>query len=81
MDKNGLPDLKAYGELYGADGTYGLQGMIFNGIAKIRVTAPGRWLAVVNIRKPVNKENGPKELIGKALTTGYNASVTFFVRP
>ncbi len=81
MDKNGLPDLKAYGELYGADGSYGLRGMILNGIAKIRVTAPGRWLATVNVRKPVNKENGPKELIGKALTTGYNASATFFVRP
>ncbi len=80
-DKNGLPDLKAYGELYGADGSFGLRGMIFNGIAKIRVTAPGRWLATVNVTKPVNKENGPKELIGKALETGYNASATFFVRP
>ncbi len=80
-DKNGQPDVKAYGECYGADGSYGLRGGIFNGMAKIRVTAPGRWLATVNVRKPVNKENGPKELIGKALTTGYNASATFFVRP
>ncbi len=80
-DKNGQPNLKAYGELYGADGSYGLRGRISNGIAKIRVTAPGRWLASVNMTKPVNKENGPKELIGKALETGYNASATFFVRP
>ncbi len=81
QDESGLPNLKAYGEFYGADGAYSLRGMISDGIAKIRVTAPGRWLATVNVRKPVNKENGPKELIGKALTTGYNASATFFVRP
>ena len=81
QNMEGLPDLKVFGEHYGADGSHCLRGAIFNGIAKIRVTAPGRWLAVVDIRKPVNKENGPKELIGKALTTGYNASATFFVRP
>ncbi len=80
-DKNGLPNLHAYGEFYGENGSYDLRGRISNGIAKIRVTAPGRWLATVNVRKPVNKENGPKELIGKALKTGYNASATFFVRP
>ncbi len=80
-DKKGQPNLKAYGECYGTNGAYGLRGIISNGIAKIRVTAPGRWLATVNVTKPVNKENGPEELIGKALTTGYNASATFFVRP
>ncbi len=79
QDQSGLPDLKAYGELYGADFSYGLRGMISKGIAKIRVTAPGRWLAIVNVRRPVNEKNGPKELIGKALETGYNASATFFV--
>ncbi len=81
QNPNGLPDLKAYGQHYGMDGAYGLRGAIFGGKAKVRVTTPGRWLVIVNVRKPVNKENGPKELVGKALTAGYNASVTFLVRP
>lgn len=77
---SGLPVLEAYGEQYGADGNYGLQGRISKGIAKIRVTAPGKWLATVRMRKPVSKEDGPAELVGKALEVGYNAAVTFFVR-
>lgn len=77
---SGLPVLEAYGEQYGADENYGLQGRISKGIAKIRVTAPGKWLATVRMRKPVTKEDGPAELVGKALEVGYNAAVTFFVR-
>lgn len=78
-DQNGLPLLEVYGEHYGADGRYGLKGGISGGIAKIRVTAPGRWLARVGTRKPVTKENGPAELVGKALEVGYNTTATFFV--
>ena len=75
----GLPLLEAYGSQYGASGEYGLRGRIYSGVAKLRVTAPGRWLAIVKIRQPVNEESGPKELIGKCLEVGYNSSVTFSV--
>ena len=79
VDTGGLPQLEVYGNQYGATGDYGLLGRIYKGEAKIRMTAPGRWLAIVKIRQPVTEESGPKELIGKCLAVGYNATVTFSV--
>ncbi len=75
----GLPLLQAYGSQYGASGEYGLRGRIYKGVVKIRVTAPGRWLALVKTRQPVTEESGPKELVGNCLEVGYNATVTFTV--
>ena len=69
------PEIKAYGELYGEGGIYGLKGMIFQGVGKIRVPTPGRWLVTLFLRRPVTKE-----LVGKCLDVGYKASVTFRVR-
>ncbi|MCK4390272.1 MAG: DUF4198 domain-containing protein [Desulfobacterales bacterium] len=75
----GLPQLVAFGDQYGASGEYGLKARISKGVAKLRVTAPGRWLALVKTRQPVTEESGPKELVGKCLEVGYNATVTFSV--
>jgi hypothetical protein len=69
------PEIKAFGELYGEGGIYGLRGMVYQGVAKIRVPASGRWLVTLFLRRPV-----PKELEGKCLEFAYNASVTFHVK-
>ena len=71
------PEIKAFGELYGEGGIYG---MIWQGVGKIRVPTPGRWLVTLFLHQPVTEKHGTKELIGKCLEVGYKASVTFHVR-
>ncbi|MFC2491955.1 MAG: DUF4198 domain-containing protein [Campylobacter curvus] len=78
-DHDGSPKLKAYGELFGSDDGYAISSTIEDGIVTIKIVAPGRWIVTTNTIKPVDKTNSP-ELIGKALSAGYNASITFFVK-
>ena len=75
----GSPKLKAYGELFGNDDGYAIVSAINYGVATIKVTAPGRWIVATNTIKLVGKDNAPN-LIGKALSAGYEASVTFLVK-
>lgn len=74
---NGMPpQITAYGEQSKAGfiGAY-----VENGKVKFEVNSSGKWLAVVNLNKPVDEKVAP-ELVGKALTKGYKASTTFSVK-
>lgn len=77
---DGKPALKAYNEFYNPDAKYSINASIDqNAIAKIKLTNPGRWLMIVNTEEKVDEKTA-KDLVGKALTVGYNASATFFVK-
>lgn len=75
----------AYGEHYGIsqddpDHYYGVWSNIYEGIGKIRLTAPGRWIVKVFVREPVTKEGPFKDVAEKALEVGYIATATFAVK-
>lgn len=86
-DPKSIPPTKifAYGEHYGLsedspDHYYGLWSNIHEGVGKICLTAPGRWVAKVFVREPVTKDGPFKDVAGKALEVGYIATATFTVK-
>ncbi len=72
--------LKANSELFGKGNKYSISAPIINGMATFQVPTPGQWLISLHLLEPVNKKNGPRDMVGKYLNIGYNASVTFHAK-
>ncbi len=72
-----------YGELYGTKDNYhyGIWGNLDQeGIGHLRITAPGRWVAQVFVKRPISEICDSEDVSEKALEIAYTATATFFVR-
>ncbi len=50
------------------------------GIGHLRITAPGRWVAQVFVKRPISESCDSEDVSEKALELAYTATATFFVR-
>ena len=73
--------IKAYSEFYGASHSYGLYGVVNEeGKATIKITEYGQWFVNIWKIQRVNKEDGPRELVGKCRKTISRATLSFYVK-